>query len=209
MRVSVDTRHPETAVAAIDAGATLLNDVSASLAGVAAGAGVGWVAMHMQGDPTTMQVAPTYGDVVAEVRDFLVGRAEEAVALGVDEVWIDPGFGFGKSVAHNLALLAHLDALVATGYPVSVGLSRKWFLGRLLAASDARAAAPPLPGLEPPIGAPPPVPADDRLEASVATAVWALSRGARMVRVHDVAPTARAAALLAASSPTEASWSAA
>jgi dihydropteroate synthase len=196
-------------VAAIDAGATLLNDVSASLAGVAAAAGVGWVAMHMQGDPLTMQVAPTYADVVVEVRDFLVERAEEAVALGVDEVWIDPGFGFGKSVAHNLALLADLDALVATGYPVSVGLSRKWFLGRLLAASDARAAAPPLPGLEPPIGEPPPVPADDRLEASVATAVWALSRGARMVRVHDVAPTVRAATLLAASSPTEASWSAA
>jgi dihydropteroate synthase len=208
-RVSIDTRKGEVARAAVAAGATLINDVSAELWPVAAELGVGWVAMHMQGDPTTMQMAPTYGDVVAEVRDFLVGRAEEAVALGVDEVWIDPGFGFGKSVAHNLALLAHLDALVATGYPVSVGLSRKWFLGRLLAASDARAAAPPLPGLEPPIGAPPPVPADDRLEASVATAVWALSRGARMVRVHDVAPTARAAALLAASSPTEASWSAA
>jgi dihydropteroate synthase len=209
VRVSVDTRHAETAVAAIDAGATLVNDVSASLARVAADAGVGWVAVHMQGDPATMQLNPSYDDVVGDVRDFLLRRADEAVALGVDEVWIDPGFGFGKSVAHNLALLGHLDTLVATGYPVTVGLSRKWFLGRLLAASDARAAAPPLPGLEAPLGQPAPVPVEDRLEASVATAVWAISRGARMVRVHDVAPTVRAARLLAASTPTEASWSAA
>jgi len=208
VRVSVDTRNPETAEAAIAAGATLVNDVSASLAKVAADGGAGWVAMHMQGDPRTMQVEPSYGDVVGEVRDFLVQRADEAVTLGVDEVWIDPGFGFGKTVAHNLALLGHLDTLVATGYPVVVGLSRKWFLGRLVAISDARATAPPLPGLEPPLGAPPPVPPDDRLEASVATAVWAMSRGARMVRVHDVAPTVRAARLLTAS-PKEASWSAA
>jgi dihydropteroate synthase len=209
VRVSVDTRNADTALAAIDAGATLLNDVSAGLARVAADAGVGWVAMHMQGDPQTMQIEPAYDDVVGEVRDFLVQRADEAVALGVDEVWIDPGFGFGKTVEHNLALLGHLDALVATGYPVTVGLSRKGFLGRLVAASDARVAAPPLPGLEPPLGAPAPVPADDRLEASVAAAVWALAKGARMVRVHDVAPTVRAARLLAASSPVEASWSAA
>ncbi len=208
VRVSVDTRNPETAEAAIAAGATLVNDVSASLAKVAADGGAGWVAMHMQGDPRTMQVEPTYDDVVGEVRDFLVQRADEAVALGVDEVWIDPGFGFGKTVAHNLALLGHIDELVATGYPVVVGLSRKWFLGRLVAISDARAAAPPLPGLEPPLGAPPPVPPDDRVDASVATAAWAMSRGARMVRVHDVALTARAARLLAAS-PQEASWSAA
>jgi dihydropteroate synthase len=157
----------------------------------------------MQGDPRSMQVAPAYDDVVAEVRDFLVERADEAVALGVDEVWIDPGFGFGKTVTHNLALLGHLDELVATGYPVAVGLSRKWFLGRLVAASDARAAAPPLPGLEPPLAESRAVPPDDRIEASVAGAAWALSRGARMVRVHDVAPTVRAVQLL------EASWSAA
>jgi dihydropteroate synthase len=203
VRVSIDTRNAETAEAAIDAGATLVNDVSATLAKVAAGGGVGWVAVHMQGDPRSMQVAPAYDDVVAEVRDFLVERADEAVALGVDEVWIDPGFGFGKTVTHNLALLGHLDELVATGYPVAVGLSRKWFLGRLVAASDARAAAPPLPGLEPPLAESRAVPPDDRIEASVAGAAWALSRGARMVRVHDVAPTVRAVQLL------EASWSAA
>ena len=215
VRVSIDTRHAETAVAAIEAGATLVNDVSASLARVAADAGVGWVAMHMLGDPATMQLAPSYDDVVVEVRDFLVQRADEAVALGVDEVWIDPGFGFGKTLEHNLALVGHLDVLVATGYPVVVGLSRKGFLGRLLAVSDARAAAPPLPGLDPPLGDPEPVPADDRLEASVATAVWAMAQGARMIRAHDVSATVHAARLHAdcvtacSNAAAEASWSAA
>lgn len=198
VRVSIDTRHASTAAAAIEAGATLVNDVSSALARVAADAGVGWVAMHMLGDPTTMQVEPHYDDVVGEVRDFLVERADEAVAFGVDEVWIDPGFGFGKTLEHNLALLAHLDVLVATGYPVVVGLSRKQFLGRLLALSDARVAAPPLPGLEPPLGATTPVATDDRIEGSVAAAVWAMTQGARMIRVHDVAPTVHAATLVAA-----------
>ncbi len=119
------------------AGATIINDISSSLHAIAADLGVGWVAMHMQGDPRTMQQAPAYDDVVAEVRDHLVARAEAAMAAGVDELWIDPGFGFGKTLAHNLELLAHLDELVATGFPVAVGLSRKAFLGRLLAMSDA------------------------------------------------------------------------
>jgi dihydropteroate synthase len=170
-RVSVDTRKAEVARAAIAAGATLLNDVSASLGEVAAELGVGWVAMHAQGDPTTMQVEPRYDDVVAEVGDFLEARAEWALANGVPEVWIDPGIGFGKTAAHNLALLAHLDELVATGHPVVVGTSRKAFLGHLLAASD---------------GVEGPVPTDDRLEGSLATATWALACGAAMVRVHDV-----------------------
>ncbi len=174
-RVSVDTRKAEVAEAAIAAGATLVNDVSASLAPVAAAAGahVGWVAMHMKGDPRTMQRDPAYADVVAEVRAFLVERATGA---GVAEVWIDPGIGFGKTMEHNLTLLAHLDELVATGYPVVVGTSRKSFLGRL--TGDA--------------------PADDRVEASVATAAWALSQGAAMVRVHDVRPMVAAAQLLLA-----------
>ena len=201
-RVSIDTRHAATAEAAIEAGATLVNDVSASLAAVAARAGVGWVAMHMLADPRTMQVDPRYDDVVRDVRDFLTRRADDAVAAGVDEVWIDPGFGFGKTTTHNLALLAHIDALAATGYPVLVGLSRKRFLGQLLAASDARASAPPLPGLEAradlsaltPLE---PVPADDRLEASIATAVWAVAHGALMVRAHDVAATVEALGALA------------
>lgn len=172
VRVSIDTRKAEVAEAALAAGATLLNDVSASLAGVAKAAGAGWVAMHMRGEPRTMQQEPTYDDVVAEVTAFLVERAETA---GVDEVWIDPGIGFGKTMEHNLALLAHLDALVATGYPVVVGTSRKSFLGRLTGGADA----------------------DDRVEASVATAAWALAQGAAMVRVHDVAPTVAAARMLA------------
>ena len=172
VRVSIDTRKAEVAEAALEAGATLVNDVSASLAPVAAAAGAGWVAMHMRGDPRTMQQAPAYDDVVAEVRAFLVERASSA---GTPEVWIDPGIGFGKTLAHNLALLAHVSELVATGYPVVVGASRKAFLGRL--TGDA--------------------PADDRVEASVATAAWAMSQGAAMVRVHDVAPTVRAARMLA------------
>jgi dihydropteroate synthase len=171
IRVSIDTRKAEVAEAALEAGATLLNDVSASLGPVARAAGAGWVAMHMQGDPRTMQADPTYDDVVAEVTAFLVERAE---AAGVEEVWIDPGIGFGKTMEHNLALLAHLDQLVATGYPVVVGASRKSFLGRLTGGA----------------------PADDRIEASVATAAWSMAQGAAMVRVHDVAPTVAAARLL-------------
>jgi dihydropteroate synthase len=206
-RVSVDTRNASTALAAVAAGATMINDVSASLAPVAAATGAAWVAMHMLGDPKTMQVDPQYDDVVGAVRDFLVRRADEAVAAGVDEVWIDPGFGFGKTKGHNLALLGRLDELVATGYPVLVGLSRKQFLGRLLAASDARAMAPPLPGLDASVVDVPPVATGDRLEASLATAVWALEQGARMVRAHDVAATVHAATLVAASSSPEAEWS--
>ncbi len=178
VRVSVDTRHAAVAEAAVAAGATMVNDVSASLHETAARLGVAWVAMHMQGEPDTMQVDPRYDDVVAEVRDHLVARAEAAVAAGVREVWIDPGFGFGKTLEHNLDLLAHLDVLVATGWPVLVGTSRKATLGRLLADSD-RTPDPPGP--------------EDRLEASIATATYAMARGAGMIRAHDVRATAQAA----------------
>ena len=199
VRVSVDTRHADTAAAALAEGATLLNDVSASLFEVAADAGAGWVAMHMAGEPRTMQHDPTYTDVVAEVRAVLVERAERAVAAGVDEVWIDPGFGFGKTVGHNLALLADLEALTSTGFPVCVGLSRKGFVGKLLAASDEAAASPQLPGLgaDPDLDAVRPVAVGDRLDGSLATAVWAVEQGAGMVRVHDVAATVAALSLVA------------
>ena len=183
VRVSVDTRKAGVARAAVDGGATLVNDVSATLGAVAAESGVGWVAMHMQGDPASMQDAPRYDDVVTDVRDFLVQRATLAVADGVEEVWIDPGIGFGKSTAHNLSLLAHLDVLVATGFPVVVGTSRKRFLGSLLGASD---------------GADEPAALDDRLEGSLATATWAMAQGVQMVRVHDVRATAEAAKVVAA-----------
>ena len=173
-RVSVDTRSPVVAAAAVDAGATLINDVSATLWPVAAELGVGWAAMHGCDDPRTMQVNPTYDDVVAEVVAFLVERASTAVGAGVAEVWIDPGFGFSKTPEHNLQVLARLDVFVATGWPVIMGTSRKSTLGLLLAEADG--------GAEP-------VPVDDRLEGSVATAVWSAFQGAAMVRVHDVAAT--------------------
>jgi dihydropteroate synthase len=174
-RISIDTRKPVVAERAIEAGATLLNDVSASLAGVAAAAGghVGYVAMHMRGTPETMQHDPRYDDVVREVRDFLVAKADEARALGVGEVWIDPGIGFGKTGDHNLSVLRHLRVLVDTGYPVVIGTSRKRFLQRLLDA-----------------------PADDVLEGSLATSVAAMSAGAAMVRVHDVRAAAQAARIV-------------
>ncbi len=178
VRVSVDTRHEAVAEAAVDAGATMINDVSASLHEAAARLGVAWVAMHMQGEPASMQAEPHYDDVVAEVREQLVERAEAAFAAGVNEVWIDPGIGFGKTLAHNLDLLAHVDALVATGWPVVIGTSRKSSLGRLLAESDGT--------VEPPS-------TDDRLEASLATATWAMAQGAGMIRAHDVRATVQAA----------------
>ncbi|HUR78523.1 MAG TPA: dihydropteroate synthase [Acidimicrobiales bacterium] len=166
-RISVDTMTPEVARAAVEVGATLINDVSASLWPIAAETGAGWAAMHMQGTPETMQTAPHYDDVVAQVQNFLLDRAATARAAGVGEVWIDPGFGFGKTRAHNLELLAHLDVLCASPYPVLVGLSRKSMLGAHL-------------------------PPSDRLEASVAAAVWVATKGAGMVRVHDVAATVAA-----------------
>jgi dihydropteroate synthase len=176
VRVSVDTRSAVVAEAALAAGATLVNDVSASLWPLAAEAGVGWVAVHMQGRPATMQADPHYDDVVAEVGAFLRDRADRAREAGVAEVWLDPGIGFGKTLEHNLQLLRGLDRLVAGGVPVVVGTSRKRSLGQLTGGA----------------------PADDRLEASVATAVWAADHGAAMVRVHDVAPTVQALALLEA-----------
>jgi dihydropteroate synthase len=182
VRISVDTRRAEVAVAAAQAGADLLNDVSASLHEVAADQQMGWIAMHMQGDPTTMQDAPRYDDVVAEVAEFLTERASAAEAAGVDEVWVDPGIGFGKSFADNWRLLAHLDTLVDVGLPVVVGTSRKGFLGEVTGRSDGRDT---------------PTPADDRLEASVATAIHAMTMGARMVRAHDVRDTASAARVFA------------
>ena len=125
VRVSIDTTKEDVAEAAVQAGASLINDVSASLWPVAARTGAGWVAMHRQGTPTTMQADPHYDDVVAEVTRMLVDRAGQARAGGVGEVWIDPGIGFGKTVDHNVRLLASLEDLVDTGYPVVVGTSRK------------------------------------------------------------------------------------
>jgi dihydropteroate synthase len=179
VRVSVDTVKPAVAEAAVAAGATLVNDISASLWPVAASNGVGWVAMHMRGTPTTMQDDPRYDDVVTEVRSFVLDRARRAADAGVEEVWVDPGIGFGKTVDQNLSLLRHLTELAAEGFPVLVGTSRKSFLGRLAPLPDGR-----------------PSPPEDRLAGSLATATWAMLAGASMVRVHDVAATVQAATLV-------------
>jgi dihydropteroate synthase len=185
VRLSIDTRHAAVAFAAVAAGASIINDVSAGLHEVAADLGVGWVAMHMQGDPRTMQHQPVYNDVVAEVQSFLLDRATVARKAGVPEVWIDPGIGFGKTTAHNVALVRHIDALVASGWPVVLGVSRKRFLGEFTARSDR--------GVGGDGGADPITPPEDRAEASVAMATWAFARGVQIVRAHDVRATVGAA----------------
>lgn len=183
VRVSVDTVKPAVARAAVAAGATLLNDIGGDLWQVAAECSVGWVAMHMRGTPATMDGLAAYDDVVDEVCRHVCGLARRASAAGVPEVWVDPGIGFAKTAAHNLRLLGALPALVAgaadCGARVLVGTSRKGFLGRFGATAGGD-----------------PVPVGDRLEASVATAVWAMASGAGMVRVHDVGPTVEAATLV-------------
>lgn len=170
--VSVDTRKPGVMRAAIDAGAVMINDVCGLAAPGAteavARSDVAVCIMHMQGEPRTMQVAPEYRDVVVEVRDFLLERAEHCVTAGIarDRIVIDPGYGFGKRLEHNLSLLRALPVLAATGYPVMVGVSRKSSLGEIT-------------GRE--VG--------ERLAASLAAALAALARGARLLRVHDVRET--------------------
>ena len=174
--VSVDTSKPEVAAAALEAGAQAVNDITAfenpDMASLVAAAGCGAVLMHMQGTPRTMQHQPTYGDVVTEVRDFLLHRAARAEAAGVGRqyICIDPGIGFGKAQHHNLQLLAHLDQLVATGYPVLIGTSRKSFLGRIVEEPNP----------------------SERDVATAATVAIAASRGAAMVRVHNVEMTRQA-----------------
>ncbi len=179
--VSIDTTKPAVARAAALAGAVMLNDVSGSLASLAGELGLSWVAMHAKGTPQTMQVDPHYDDVVAEVSSWLRSRADEARAAGVEDLWLDPGIGFGKTAAHNWSLLHHLDELVALaaslGARLVVGTSRKRFLGLVGGRAE-------------------PVPASERLDASLATAVAAMVAGASMVRVHDVAETVDAARLL-------------
>ncbi len=170
--IAVDTRKPAVMRAAAAAGAAMINDIGALTAPGAieacAGADVGVCLMHMQREPQTMQAAPSYADVVAEVRDFLVMRATACVDAGIarERIALDPGFGFGKTLAHNLALLRSLGTLAATGYPVVAGLSRKASLGQITGRS-----------------------VDERMPASLAAALSAVARGAAIVRVHDVRAT--------------------
>jgi dihydropteroate synthase len=188
-QVSVDTSKASVARAALDAGASLVNDVSAlradpEMAALVGESGAECCLMHMRGEPRTMQADPRYGDVVDDVRAFLEERMAYAVGEGVREerIMLDPGIGFGKTIAHNLALLRRLDDLVSIGRPLVVGTSRKSFIGRILA--DA-------------VGQTEPVAPARRLEGTIATNVLAYERGASVFRVHDVAPV-RAALVVAA-----------
>ena len=182
--ISVDTSKATVAAAALEAGASFVNDVTAlrgdaGMAGVVAGSGAECCLMHMLGDPRTMQRDPRYEDVVSEVKSFLEERLAFAVREGVREqqVLLDPGIGFGKTVAHNLQLLARLDELVSIGRPIVVGTSRKSFLARLTTRPS-----------EP----------HERLAGTLATSVLAFERGASVLRVHDVAPAREALEVAAA-----------
>ncbi len=178
--VSVDTGKPEVIRAVTEEGASLINDVYAlrmpGALEAAAAADCALCLMHMQGEPRTMQTNPRYDNVVEEVCAFLEGRADACVDAGIppDRILLDPGFGFGKSLAHNLALLRHLPELLDLGYPVMVGLSRKSSIGRLT-------------GVENP---------DERLAGSLAAASLAVWLGASVVRAHDVAATVQALAVI-------------
>jgi len=180
--VSVDTTKAAVAGPALEAGAKLVNDVSAfrfepELAGLTADAGATCVLMHMLGDPRTMQADPRYDDVVAEVKAFLEERMAFAVGEGVseDRVWLDPGIGFGKTAEHNLELLRRIGEIAALGRPVVVGTSRKSFLGKITGRAE-----------------------EGRLAGTVASNVMALERGASVFRVHDVAEVADALRVAAA-----------
>jgi dihydropteroate synthase len=182
--ISIDTMKPAVARAAVAAGATMWNDVTAlgwspDSAATAAALGCEVVLMHMQGEPRTMQARPRYDDVVAEVAGFLKARAEAAIAAGVarEKIWVDPGFGFGKTAAHNLALLRGLPQIAALGFPVVVGASRKSWIVKITRDGST---------------------ADQRLGGSIALALAAARAGAAMLRVHDVAETRQALAVAAA-----------
>jgi dihydropteroate synthase len=178
--ISVDTYRSATATAALEAGAGIVNDVTAlrgdpRMAAVVAEAGCPVILMHMQGEPKTMQSEPRYTDVVREVNDFLRSRVEHAVAAGVgkENVIVDPGIGFGKTVDHNLTLLRDLKSVVDLGFPVLVGASRKRFIGSITGLEEASA----------------------RVFGTVASTVLAYERGATLFRVHDVGPNSEALAV--------------
>ncbi|MBS1677388.1 MAG: dihydropteroate synthase [Actinobacteria bacterium] len=180
--ISVDTSKATVAAAALDAGASIVNDVTAlrgdpEMAALVADRRAGVVLMHMAGDPRTMQVNPEYGDVVAEVRDFLAARLEAAVAAGIDEsrIWLDPGIGFGKTDRHNFELLRGLGELATLGRPILVGTSRKSFIGR----TDGSAT-------------------DHRLGGTIATSILAVGAGASVLRIHDVREMSQALTMSAA-----------
>jgi dihydropteroate synthase len=173
--ISIDTRKADVAAEALDAGATIVNDVSGgadpAMFDVVRDREAAVVLMHMRGDPTTMQEAPRYDDVVGEVHEYLRQRIEAAELAGIDpeRIAIDPGIGFGKDLDHNLELMHGVDALLDLGRPVLVGPSRKKFIGTILD-----------------------LPVEERVEGTVGAVVWMVARGAHLVRVHDVREVVRA-----------------
>ncbi|MGB7686685.1 MAG: dihydropteroate synthase, partial [Solirubrobacterales bacterium] len=180
--ISVDTSKAAVAAAALDAGATIVNDVTAlrgdpGMAALCVDRGPTVILMHMRGDPRTMQDDPAYDDVVAEVGAFLTERLEAAVAAGIEEerIWLDPGIGFGKTLAHNLELLRRLPELAGLGRPLVVGTSRKGFIGGI-DGSEAR----------------------ERLGGTIASSLLAAAAGAEVLRVHDVAEMAQALSIATA-----------
>ncbi len=180
--ISIDTAKAEVADAALASGASIVNDITASLEDVAGAHRAGWVAMHMQGSPQTMQDNPKYTDVVAEVSAELDDYVARANRAGVDTVWVDPGFGFGKSHDHNLALLRGIHSMSERA-PVLIGASRKRSIGEIHAISDNATESSQ-------------ISVDDRIEGSVMAAVWSWARQAHIVRTHDVRVTALAAQFL-------------
>ncbi|WP_414941936.1 dihydropteroate synthase [Amycolatopsis sp. cmx-11-51] len=186
--MSVDTTRAEVALAAVDAGASVINDVSGGLADpnmakVAAETGVPWVLMHWRGHSKDMNALATYADVVTEVRSELLSRVDEAVTAGVEQsaIVLDPGLGFAKNAEHDWALLNGLDSLLSLGFPVLVGASRKRFLGRLLSGKDGT-----------------PAPPDGRENATAAVSALAAAAGAWGVRVHEVGASIDAVTVAAA-----------
>jgi len=180
--VSVDTRHASVARAAVEAGASIINDVSGfrdpEMRALASECDAGLVVMHMLGEPKVMQTAPDYRDVVPEVAEYLAAQAALLEAGGVarDRIVLDPGIGFGKTTEHNLALLRGIPVIAAIGYPVLIGASRKRFIGEITGTDEPKR----------------------RLSGSVAVAIQSIARGAAVVRVHDVAETVQAIAITAA-----------
>jgi dihydropteroate synthase len=181
--ISIDTRHHEVAEAALAAGASIVNDIEAGRRGpemwrAVRDAGAGYICMHMQGTPETMQSSPVYGDVVAEVRAFLAERLAALAEFGIEpaRIAIDPGIGFGKDLAHNLALLRGLDEFVSLGHPVVLGVSRKGFVGTVTGAARP----------------------SERLAGGLACALHAARSGVAILRTHDVAPTVQALRMWAA-----------
>ena len=184
--VSIDTMKPVVAAKALEAGAFMVNDVSGfrdpAMFGLVAERKCSVCVMHMQGEPRTMQANPTYEDVVADIRAYLTERGQALLSAGLEreQIWIDPGIGFGKTAAHNIRLVNELNSFVATGFPVLIGVSRKSFIGKILGAEGKLLSV------------------EDRLEGTLAAQVVAQMKGAKVIRAHDVLASRRAIDMTAA-----------